>query len=101
MPGALPCTSTWLVEVTNASAMSGVDSATRVIGRSTLNTVDRPTSSSIIRVELTALAAAARRGTSAPSNVWAPGGATMIMIRAATTLTMSHGATGRRSGCVC
>jgi hypothetical protein len=45
VPGALPLTSSWLDEVTSASATSALVSETRVIGRSTSSTTERPTSS--------------------------------------------------------
>ena len=44
-PGTLPWTSSWLGEVTSASAMSALVSDTRAIGEPTSTSVDRPTSS--------------------------------------------------------
>src|SRR5258706_8837431 len=75
VPGNLPCTSTSYGVVTIASATSGVDSDTRVIGRSVRMMVERPT----IKVTTSAEAATAF---SALAAVWARaiGGSTMTTI---------------------
>ena len=61
VPGVLPCSSSWLFDVTIASAMSGLVSDTRMIGAPISSTVDRPVTicTGIAGVSITALAAAA------------------------------------------
>ena len=61
VPGALPCRSSWLFDVTIASAMSGLVSDTRMMGVPISSTVDRPTtmSTGVAGVSITALAAVA------------------------------------------
>ena len=59
VPGVLPLTSSWLVEVTSASAMSALVSETREIGVPTSITVERPTRSETGMASDTADAAAA------------------------------------------
>src|ERR1700674_1396037 len=75
VPGVLPCTSSSYGVVTIASAMSDVESDTRVIGRSVRMMADRPTSRSSCLTDPspTALSALA-----ASWPAWAIGGSTMM-----------------------
>ena len=79
VPGILPLTSSWLVDVTIASAMSALVSDTREIGVPTSMTIERPTSS--------------RTGGMSSAKSTPPGAATAIRMRKATNdpVTDAHG----------
>jgi hypothetical protein len=85
VPGVLPCTSTSYGEVTIASAMSGVDSETRVIGRSMWITVERPTMRSSIRGAPAPATAPTAFSARAALCARAIGGSTMRTIRTRAT----------------